>query len=78
MSTRRYLIRTPEDLGRTLAEARHFRGLTQEQLARKAKVERTYVAKLEAGHTVLQIERLIAMLRELGVELCATQEIANG
>jgi transcriptional regulator with XRE-family HTH domain len=78
MSTRRYLIRTPEDLGRTLAEARHFRGLTQEQLARRAKVERTYVAKLEAGHTVLQIERLIAMLRELGVELSATQETADG
>jgi transcriptional regulator with XRE-family HTH domain len=78
MSTRRYLIRTPEDLGRTLAEARHFRGLTQQQLAHQAKVERTYVAKLEAGHTVLQIERLIAMLRELGVELHATQESADG
>lgn len=78
MSTRRYLIRTPEDLGRTLAEARHFRGLTQEQLARRAKVDRTYVAKLEAGHTVLQVERLIEMLRELGVELHATQESADG
>ena len=78
MSTRRYLIRSPEDLGRTLAEARHFRGLTQEQLARRAKVQRTYIAKLEAGHTVLQIERLMSMLRELGVELHATQESADG
>lgn len=78
MSTRRYLIRSPEDLGRTLAEARHFRGLTQEQLARRAKVQRTYIAKLEAGNTVLQIERLMSMLRELGVELYATQESADG
>lgn len=78
MSTPRYLIRSPQDLGRTLAEARNFRGLTQEQLARRTKVERTYVAKLEAGHTVLQVERLISQLRELGVELHATQEAAGG
>lgn len=78
MSTRRYLIRSPEDLGRTLAEARQLRGLTQEQLARRAKVQRTYVAKLEAGHTVQQIERLLSMLRDLGVELHATQETADG
>lgn len=78
MSTRRYLIRTPEDLGRTVAEARHFRGMTQEQLARRAKVDRTYLARLEAGHTVRQLERLIALLRELGVELQATQESADG
>lgn len=78
MSTREYLIRSPEDVGRTLAEARHFRGLTQEQLARRTKVERTYVAKLEAGHTVLQIERLISLLRDLGVELYATQDAAGG
>lgn len=78
MRTRQYLIRSPEDLGRTLAEARHFRGLTQEQLAHRAKVERTYVAKLEAGHTVLQVERLLSLLRDLGVELYATQEAADG
>ena len=78
MSTRRYRIRSPEDLGRTLAEARHFRGLTQDQLARRAKLQRTYVAKLEAGHIVLQIERLMSMLRELGVELYATQESEDG
>ncbi len=78
MSTRRYRIRSPEDLGRTLAEARRFRGLTQEQLAGQARIQRTYVAKLEAGHTVLQIERLLSMLRELGVELHATQETADG
>lgn len=78
MTTRRYLIRTPEDIGRTLAEARHVRGLSQQQLADHAKVDRTYLAKLEAGHTVLQLDRLVSMLRELGVELYATQELGDG
>lgn len=78
MSTRRYQIRTVEDVGRTVAEARLFRGLTQEQLAAKARVERTYLAKIEAGHTVQQIERLLSLLRSLGVELYATQERADG
>lgn len=78
MSTRRYVIRSPEDLGRMLAEARLYRGLTQEQLASRANVGRTYLARLEAGNTVLQVERLLAMLRDLGVELHATQGPADG
>lgn len=78
MRTRRYQIRSARDIAHTLAEARHFRGLTQEQLARRARVERTYLAKIEAGHTVLQLERLLSLLRELGVELYATQESVDG
>jgi transcriptional regulator with XRE-family HTH domain len=33
-----------------VTELRHARGLTQEQLARRAKVSRGYIADLEAGH----------------------------
>lgn len=78
MSTREYQIRSAEDVGRTIAEARRFRGFTQQQLAAKARVDRTYLAKIEAGHTVQQIHRLLALLRSLGVELYATQERPDG
>jgi ribosome-binding protein aMBF1 (putative translation factor) len=78
MSTRRYQIRSSADIGRTVAEARRQRGLTQAQLAETSRVERTYLAKLEAGHTVKQIDRLLSLLRTLGVELYATQEQADG
>jgi transcriptional regulator with XRE-family HTH domain len=78
MSTRRYQIRSAEDVGRTLAEARLFRGLTQVQLAEKAGIGRTDLAKIEAGHTVQQVERILHLLRELGVELHATQESERG
>jgi transcriptional regulator with XRE-family HTH domain len=78
MSTRRYQIRSVADIGRTIAEARAFRGLTQEELAERTQLERTYLAKIEAGHTVKQLERVIALLRELGVELSATQQSLHG
>ncbi|MGK2957139.1 MAG: helix-turn-helix domain-containing protein [Acidimicrobiales bacterium] len=74
MHTRRYVIRTGEDVGRTIAEARLQRGLTQEQLSTNSRVDRSYLARLEAGHTVQQVERVLDLLRELGVELHATQD----
>ncbi len=39
----------PRRLGRVLKELRETRGLTQDQLAKKAKVTQAYVALLEAG-----------------------------
>jgi transcriptional regulator with XRE-family HTH domain len=72
MPTRRFLVRTGADLGRTIAEARLERGLTQAQLARRARIDRTYLARLEAGHTVQQVDRALDLLRVLGIELLAT------
>jgi transcriptional regulator with XRE-family HTH domain len=71
MNTRRFVIRSGQDLARTVAESRRERGLTQAQLAARAGVERTYLAKLEAGHVVQQVDRALALLRSLGVEVTA-------
>lgn len=73
MSTRRYQIRSTADIGRTLAEARLHKGLTQQQLADQAGIERTYLARLEAGHTVKQLERFVSLLREVDVDLYAVE-----
>ena len=69
MSTREFVVRSPQDLGRMIAEARVSRGLTQAELAEAADVERTYLARLEAGHTTLQVMRTLELLRRLGVTL---------
>lgn len=71
MSTRRYVIRNSGDFARTIADARFVRGVTQEELARAVGLNRTYLAKLEAGAVVQQIERSLLVLRHLGVTLTA-------
>lgn len=73
MRTRRFLIRQGADLGRTIAEARGELHLTQAELAESVGIERTYLSRLEAGSSVLQLDRALKLLRQLGVELHATQ-----
>ena len=62
-------IRRAEDLGLAVSEARHARELTQAQLAEQSGVERTYLAKLEAGLSTLLLERTLRLLRRLGARL---------
>lgn len=78
MSTRSFAIRSGRDLGATIAEARRERGLTQEQLADEIGLERTYLARLEAGKSVQLLDRALRALRQLGVEVTATQEVDDG
>ncbi len=78
MSTRRFSVRSSADIGRTIAEARHERGLTQAALSDRVGMERTYLARLEAGRSTIQIERVLALLRELGVTLTAVLDTAVG
>ena len=46
-------IRRVEDLGLAVSEARRALGMTQLQLAEQSGIERTYLAKLEAGLSTL-------------------------
>jgi transcriptional regulator with XRE-family HTH domain len=62
-------IRRPQDLGLAVSEARRVAGLTQAQLSDDSGVERTYLAKLEAGLSTLLLERAIRLLRRLGARL---------
>ncbi len=61
---------TPKRLGSTLRQLREDKGLNQTELARKAKVGRTYIVKLENGdkkNPSLAILQRLA--RALGVPL---------
>lgn len=66
---RTMLVRSAGDLGAAVAEARRLKGLTQEQLAAQSGIERTYLARLEAGASVLLLNRCLQLLRRLGAEV---------
>jgi transcriptional regulator with XRE-family HTH domain len=73
--SRTWVIRDGPDLGRTVAEIRRLRGWTQEALAANAGIERTYLAKLEAGASVRFLERALRALRRLGATVTVVVEL---
>lgn len=60
------------DLGAALADARQARGLTQDELATAVGLDRTYLAKIEAGSSVRRLDRLLVALRALGARVTVT------
>lgn len=56
-------------LGLAIRELRRERGLTQSELAGMLNIPRRYISTLEQGHATEQLERLIAVLRELDARL---------
>ncbi len=65
----RFLVRSGSDLGAAVAESRFIRGLTQEELSQLTGIDRTYLARLEAGASVQLLDRAILLLRKLGAEV---------
>jgi HTH-type transcriptional regulator/antitoxin HipB len=65
-------IRSPADLGRAIAGARHERGLSQEGLARELGLDRSYLSELEAGRSTIAVERSLRALRRLGATVTVT------
>ena len=51
-----------------LRRLRHEKGLSQEALALEARINRTYVSKLEAGKTWAGLEIIAKLAKVLGVE----------
>lgn len=67
-----WTITSGSDLGRAIAELRSIRGLTQQELAERAAISRPYLAKLEAGLSVVLLERALRMIRRLGADVTVT------
>lgn len=51
-----------------LRRARHAKGLSQEELALRAKVNRTYISKLETAKTWAGLEVIAKLSKVTGVE----------
>jgi transcriptional regulator with XRE-family HTH domain len=71
-------VRSPADLGRAIAGARHRRGWTQERLAEELGIERSYVSQLEAGEATLALERSLRALRRLGAHVSVNLSNPDG
>lgn len=72
MTDQRMVVRSARDLGAVIAEARLTRGLTQEELAEATQVDRSYLARIETGRSVILLDRIFRLLRRLGVEVTVT------
>jgi transcriptional regulator with XRE-family HTH domain len=74
----RWTVRSAPDLGRAIAGVRGKRGLTQQGLAEQAGVERSYLARLEAGASTLAIERALRLLRRMGATVTVSMDEGDG
>ncbi|MHB8438222.1 MAG: helix-turn-helix transcriptional regulator [Acidimicrobiales bacterium] len=63
--------RTPRqaEFGDRVREHRSRLGLSQEALALKAKINRTYIASLEAGQRNPSLDLMARLARSLGIDL---------
>ena len=64
----------PERFAMRLKELREGRGFTQEQLAKRAKVSRAYLSRLEMGRHDPPLSRLRNLAKALGVPVTALLE----
>jgi HTH-type transcriptional regulator / antitoxin HipB len=62
-------VRSPEALGRAVRAARTHAGLTQAELAERARANRYAIVVLESGHQTRAIEILFDTLAALDLEL---------
>lgn len=56
-----------KQLGNNIKQLRTSLGLSQEQLAEKADLHRTYVGAVERGERNISLDNIIAISRALGV-----------
>lgn len=56
-------------LAHTVRAVRQERGLSQSELATRAQVARSWLARVEAGHRSVELEPLLRLLAELELEL---------
>jgi transcriptional regulator with XRE-family HTH domain len=73
MRTQHYRIRSGDDLGRVLRDARTAHGLTQQQMVDRFELgfDRTRLARIEAGEGFQSLDRALSVLRRLGIEVSA-------
>jgi len=62
-------VRSAQALGRAIKAARKQAGLTQAELADRARANRYAIALLESGHETRAIEQVFDTLAALGLEL---------
>lgn len=67
-------VRTMADIGAVVREAREEAGLTQVELAQRARVSREWLIKLETGRSRAEMPRVLDVLEHLGLGLDVQHE----
>ncbi len=62
-------VRSPDDLGRAIAEFRALRGLTQAELSKASGLNRTYLSNLERGEVPEFVRRYLGLLEILNLKI---------
>lgn len=65
----RYIVDRPRDFGDILAGRREEMSISQEDLAERLGIARSYLSELESGKSTLQLGRLFRALHVLGVDI---------
>lgn len=68
-----YEINEPRRLGRALREERRRQGLTQADLADRARVSRGWLIRLEGGHGTAEMDTVFRVITALGLTVTLTQ-----
>lgn len=58
---------TLKSIGQKIAETRHLKGMTQEDLAGAAEVNRAFLSNIENGRVNLSVVMLIKLSKALGI-----------
>lgn len=67
-----------EILGRNVRQLRRSAGLSQEELAARAGLHRTYISSVERGQRNVSVENIFALARALGCEPRALLDVPQG
>ena len=67
-------IRTMAQAGQVIREARLESGLTQEKLATKARVSRSWLAQVEAGKPSIDLRKILQTFEALNITLEAVHD----
>lgn len=73
-----WTIRSADDFGRSIAEIRRARGLTQSELAELGGLSRPWLAKLETGRSTPVLDHLFRLARRLGATITITFDSDDG
>jgi HTH-type transcriptional regulator / antitoxin HipB len=64
-----FVVRGPESFGTAITEFRHRRNSTQQALADRANLHRSYLSGLESGNTTEALRSLVRALHALDLEI---------
>lgn len=64
-------------LGNAVRSARRRHGMTQQDLAGRASVSRSWLAKLESGHRGAELEQILRVLSALGLTMTLQDQSAS-